>query len=83
MSEDKKKELKIDDLENVAGGLISGERCPTCGYIYNMYSAGCGRCNPDLYRCQYCGQSFFDDDARSRHIQENHLDIILQQLSKL
>ena len=61
------KELNQEELENVAGGLIEFEICKIHNIPYNKYW-GCPKCNPDMFKCGYCGQRFSGDFDLAQHL---------------
>ena len=64
---DDNKELNQEELENVAGGLIEFEICKIHNIPYNKYW-GCPKCNPDMFKCGYCGQRFSGDFDLAQHL---------------
>ena len=59
-------EMSDEELDKVAGGLVGIEWCPVHEITYNMFW-GCPKCNPDMFKCKYCGTTFDSDFDLMKH----------------
>ena len=60
-------EMSDEELDKVAGGLVEYEKCQVHNIYYNKYW-GCPKCNPDMFKCKYCGTTFSGDYALMQHL---------------